>query len=377
MIPQLHGGNIKTIKALCGTNCAEILDFSISVNPLGPPAGLKKVLCDGFETVLSYPEITADAFKSGLSEYHDLPSDHFIAGNGSADLLFALVSLLRFKHAFIPSPTFIEYERACEIHGWEITHLPPRNTHDFSLDLERLLNAMIPHSALFLCVPNNPTGQISPADVTEEIIEEARKKEMVVVLDEAFLPFTGVPSAIPLVSKYKNLIVLRSMTKSYAIPGLRLGYAVAAPEIIVGWEKFLPPWNVNALAQLAGIYCLNQGEKYLDDSMAYVKKERTWLAREITKISPFEPLPAAANYLLVSTENSTFTADDLYLALARQGIAIRHCGSFRGMGNQHVRIGIKKREDNLKLLAAMQKMGIKEKQLLKASVTPDVSISHG
>ncbi len=376
MIPQLHGGNIKTIKTLCAPNCAEILDFSISVNPLGPPKGLREALCDGFETVLAYPEITADTFKSRLSEYHRLPPDHFIAGNGSADLLYSLVSLLPCKHALIPSPTFIEYERACGIHGWQITHLPPKNNHDFSLDLAGLSGVMISHSALFLCIPNNPTGQAFPADITEGIIDEAQRKGVFVVVDEAFLPFTDVPSAIPLVSKHKNLIILRSMTKSYAIPGLRLGYAVAAPEIIANWGKFLPPWNVNALAQMAGIYCLKQGKKHLDNSALYISKERAWLTREITKVFPLQPLPAEANYLLISTENSNVTADDLYLTLARQGIAIRHCGSFRGMGNRHVRIGIRKREDNLKLLAALRRVILEKKRFPEAPATPKPDIFH-
>jgi len=376
MIPQLHGGNIKTIKTLCGPDCAEILDFSISVNPLGPPDGLKKILCDGFETILTYPEIAADAFKLELSEYHGLPPDHFIAGNGSADLLFSLISLLPYKSALIPSPTFIEYERACGIHGWQTTHLPPKNNHDFSLDLARLSGVMISHSALFLCIPNNPTGQAFPADITEGIIDEAQRKGVFVVVDEAFLPFTDIPSAIPLVSQHKNLVILRSMTKSYAIPGLRLGYAVAAPGIISGWEKFLPPWNVNALAQMAGIYCLKQGTKYLDDSALYVREERAWLTREITKVFPLKALPSEANYLLVSIENSDLTADDLYLSLARQGIAIRHCGSFRGMGNRHVRIGIRKREDNLKLLAALQQGVTEKKRPLTASASPKSNISH-
>jgi threonine-phosphate decarboxylase len=359
MIPQLHGGNIHTIKALSGSDCKEILDFSVSINPLGPPEGLWEYLRAEFESILSYPEISANSFKTGLSAYHNLPSEDFIAGNGSVDLLFSLISLLPGKRALIPFPTFIEYERACAIHGWQITHLPPKTTRDFDLDLAGLLEALTAHSVLFLCMPNNPTGQTLPVEVTEKIIHTAGKKGTFVVLDEAFLPFTDIPSAISLVPAHKNLIILRSMTKSYAIPGLRLGYAVASPEIIADWGKFLPPWNVNALAQMAGLYCLEKGKKYLTASVQYVRKESAWLAREIAKMPPLLPLPTEANYLLVSVGGGAWTADDLFMSLAHRGIAIRHCGSFRGMGNRYVRIGLRKREDNLKLLAALRTVDLK------------------
>ncbi len=332
------------------------LDFSISINPLGPPPGLKEVLAQTLETIPVYPESDARTLTEELAVFHDLTPFHFIAGNGSTDLLFSLIPLLPNKRAIIPYPTFIEYERVCGIYGWHILHVPPAETDRFTWDAGAILSNLVPEATLFLCHPNNPTGLCLSGEDLERILDKAERLGTFVILDEAFLPFTERPSSISSVRRHATLIVLRSMTKSYGIPGLRLGYAAAAPAIITRWKQYLPPWNVNTLAQAAGVYCLRHGEKHLEESNRFVREEREWLIHEINRFPFLAALPSEANFFLMTLNSESLDADDLYLALGQQGILVRHCGSFRGMGKRHVRVGIKRRPDNETLLKAFREI---------------------
>ncbi len=353
--PPRHGGS-EEASALFHADGPKsgILDFSISINPLGPPPGLKEVLVRALETVGGYPEIDARTLTRELAAFHALTPDHFIAGNGSTDLLFSLIPLLPNREAVIPFPTFIEYERACQLYGWRISHVPPRDPETFTIDTEAILSRLSPLTTLFLCQPNNPTGICVDPEKLDQILEKAEKTGAYVILDEAFLPFTDRPSAIPWVARHGSLVVLRSMTKSYGIPGLRLGYAVAAPHIISRWKRYLPPWNVNTLAQAAGVYCLRHGEGHLRESARFIREESRWLMDEIGRLPGLHPHPTESNFFLVSLETDTLSADTLYLSLGERKVLVRHCGSFRGMGDRHIRIGIKKREANQRLLSALR-----------------------
>ena len=361
IIPPRHGG-AQEADRIFGTAFAgrEFLDFSISINPLGPPPGLLKVLIRVLEKIPAYPESDARTLVEELASFHGHSSRYFIAGNGSTDLLFSLVQLLPNRRAIIPYPSFIEYERICEIYGWHILHVPPVETTRFAWDPEAILENLTPGATLFICQPNNPTGQSLEMDDLEKILQKAERLGTFVILDEAFLPFTERPSMIPRVSRYSTLIVLRSMTKTYGIPGLRLGYAAASPAIVDRWRRCLPPWNVNILAQEAGVYCLRQGGDYLERSKRFIREERERLSDGINRLHFLQALPSEANFFLVILDQEVLTADELYLFLGKQGILVRHCGSFRGMGKGHVRVGVKGRNDNDALLTALRKIGVQD-----------------
>jgi len=357
MILPRHGG-VNEADRIFGSSRGRKtwLDFSISINPLGPPPGLREILSQALETIPAYPESDARTLTEELAVFHDLTPSHFIAGNGSTDLLFSLIPLLPNKRAIIPYPAFIEYERVCEIYGWHILHVPPAETVRFTWDAEAILSNLIPEATLFLCQPNNPTGKCLKEEDLERILDKAERLGTFVILDEAFLPFTERPSSIPSVTRHATLIVLRSMTKSYGIPGLRLGYAAAAPSVIARWKRYLPPWNVNTLAQAAGTYCLRHGEKHLDTSRQFVCEERKRLGHAINQFPFLTALPSEANFFLVFLDSEGLDADDLYLSLGQRGILVRHCGSFRGMGKNHIRIGIKGRRENEDLVKTLREI---------------------
>ncbi|RTZ91374.1 MAG: hypothetical protein DSY91_05120, partial [Deltaproteobacteria bacterium] len=217
--PPRHGGIDEATEILPrGIPEGEILDFSISINPMGPPPGLREALVKALETIPRYPEITSETLTGRLAETHGLSPEHVIVGNGSSDLLFSLIPQIPTRKAVIPYPTFIEYERACALYGWEIRHVPPENTRDFSFDVPKIEEGLTGGSNLFLCQPNNPTGRCIAPSLLERLVKRADKTGGLVILDEAFLPFTETSSAIPWVTRFDNLIILRSMTKTYGIP---------------------------------------------------------------------------------------------------------------------------------------------------------------
>ncbi len=353
--PPLHGG-AETLESLLhpGEGENRFIDFSVSINPLGPPDGLKEFLVRRLRAISVYPEITAATLTDRIADCHGYSKDWVIVGNGTADLLFAFASLYERKKAVIPFPTFVEYERVCTVHHWEIEHVPPLEGESFSFDLEGIAKVMTDGAVAFLCQPNNPTGRGIDRAELEELLSSAEKVGGTVVVDEAFLPFSRIPSVIEWVRRWDRLVVLRSMTKSFAIPGLRLGYAVANPTLIERWKTFLPPWNVNTLAQLAGVFCLEYGKDYMERSRQYLVHERDWLMKEIQKLPWLSPFFSEANFFLLSVNAPTFTADEVYHALAKRGIVVRHCGSFRGMGNRYLRIGVKRREENRLLVSALR-----------------------
>ena len=375
--PPRHGGIDEARLLLPGVVPeGDVLDFSINVNPLGPPDGLTEALEEALEAVTRYPEVSSDTLAKRLADSHGLTPEHLIVGNGTADLLFALLPQFSRRRAAIPYPTFIEYERACGVYGWDIRHIPPANTRDFSFDLERIEAALADGVILFLCQPNNPTGRCLPSAAVEWILEEAARKGGVVVLDEAFLPFTDAPSFVPWVTRFERLIVLRSMTKSFAIPGLRLGYAAAAPRMIEAWKRFLPPWNVNALAQAAGLFCLEREKEYLTESRRFVRSERERLMIQIREVPFLHPLPSEANFFLVFLDPAGgIDADALYPDLAKQGLLVRHCGSFRGMGSRHIRIGLKTRPENQRLLDSLWNLFSKPSRAGEGSIETTAPIS--
>ena len=357
LYPPRHGGIDEARGLLPGDIPEEdVLDFSISINPLGPPPGLKEFLIENLHAISRYPEISADTLAERLASHHGLSPDHVIVGNGTADLLFSLLPQFSGSRALVPYPTFIEYERVCTLYGWTLCHIPPTDTRTFAFDVRRITEDLTENAVLFLCHPNNPTGRCMDPASLEAVLERARRKNVLVVLDEAFLPFTDAPSAAALAGKGDGLVALRSMTKSFAVPGLRLGYAVASPAVIDRWKTFLPPWNVNILAQAAGVFCLERAEEHMERTKRFVREERERVAAAIREIPFLDPLPSDANFFLVRVDTKTLTASELYLALAKRGILVRHCGSFRGMGEGHVRIGLKSREENRRLIAALREI---------------------
>lgn len=351
----VHGGNVYEIASLLGCAPEVILDFSASINPLGPPPGLMQELERHFNRIQYYPDIHARDILNAVSEYHGFPSSRVIVGNGSTELIYWLPRVLGIKRAAIVLPTFSEYLKAFKLHGVQLRKVFCSAENGFqptTEQLDRVCDAFTPDAILFTN-PASPAGTTLPPTVREWVHDRSRSGKTLCIVDEVFVDFCEEESFKGLVGESVNLILIRSMTKFYGIPGLRLGYLLAPDEIVEQCRRSLPPWGVSTFAQIGGIYCLGQ-EEYRKRTLHLIERERRDLQLKLSGITGFHVFKGRANYLLVQMEERLPPADALQEELLKSHrILIRDCGSFEGLSRHFVRLAVRLPEQNRFLLEAI------------------------
>lgn len=351
---SLHGGDIYGLHH-------DVLDFSININPLGMPKGALKAAEEGLRLSDRYPDWKKRELVQAIRDFHDLSAKEgrIICGNGAAELLYALCLYLNRsismkksdRHAMItvdtedPNAPFTE-ETAMLPTYW--TYLPTFMEYETAAEAAGMRRAVREEEAdvIFVCNPNNPTGELRTREQLLGLFRRCWERDATLVVDESFLPFLKNDSSISMLQtamQVPNLYVLRSFTKIYAMPGLRLGYlACAREQDAEGIERFLQPWNVSTPAQMAGVAALKDRD-YLDRTRAFVKKEREELSSTIAEILHTE-VEGAADFLL-------FHADkNLGRRLLEKNILIRDCSDIRGLSKGWYRIGVRDHEDNRVLI---------------------------
>jgi len=346
-----HGGiNYAELRAM-GLAPEMVLDFSVCSNPFKPPPKVKKIL--NTIAIEQYPDSEATELRQKLSEKLGVTIENVLAGNGAVELI-RLIALAYFRQGdpvLILEPTFGEYEVACQIVGAEPVKQWMRAEDNFAPRIEEAINLIRQHRprGIFICNPNNPTGKYFSRQEVEMILDAGR--DSLLILDEAYITFADNSwSAIDLISQ-GNTIILRSMTKDYALAGLRLGYAIANQEIIDNLRRVRPPWNVNVIAQKAGVIALEDTD-YLAQSKKKIKEAKQFLLDELYRLG-FRPLPSDTNFFLVRVGD----AKSFRTALLKQGIVVRDCTSF-GLP-EYVRIAPRTMPECQKLIAAIQALKLK------------------
>jgi len=346
-IDFLHGGNIYEIEKKYKK---VILDFSANINPLGLPRQVKKALYKNFERILHYPDCNAPELVQKIAAYWRINAQNILLGNGSAELIYLIVNAFKPKTVLIPAPTFSEYERAAKSVRAKVRFLRLEEKNNFRLNSSR----PNPDKAdmFFLCHPNNPTGNF----ILDNYDGIERLADRLVVVDEAFMDFLPQQEKHSMVYraiKSKKVAVLRTFTKMFALPGLRIGYLVAHKDTVSKLRKHRCPWNTNSLAQLAAELVL-ENKEYVERSMRLIEKERKFLSNEIAKCGRFEPYFSLANFLFIKIKDANTTSSLLRKRLIQKGILIRDCSNFRGLNNKFIRIAVRSRKENLKLIKALR-----------------------
>lgn len=350
-----HGGNVFAVARQMGLSPGDTIDFSASINPLGLPASVREAILSSLESLVHYPDTTCQELKQVLAHEHGLPPEHFLVANGSTELIYNLPAMLSGKRALIISPSFSEYVHSLEQHQWEISHFLLSSQDYFALDPERLRHVLREgFDTLYLCNPANPSGTLYSRRLVEQIYDLCQEAGTFLVLDEAFIDFSPEATAAPSIATCDNAIVLRSMTKFFAMPGLRLGYAMAAPRIIEKLARVGGPWSVNTLAQAAGVAALNDGE-YRRRSIDYVDKERHKLAEQLSLFQQLTVHPSRANFLLVKISGKP-SSPELQQLLLQQRILIRDCSDFKGLSDRFFRIAVRTAEENSCLLRSLREI---------------------
>lgn len=349
-----HGGNIREAAALIGVEASELLDFSANINPLGMPVSLKQAIIDNLTLAERYPDEAYQALHQALAQHHHVSTDWVLAGNGETELIFNLVKYLAPKQALLLIPGFAEYRRALEAVGCDIREYCLSEELDWQPD-KHFLEALTPDlDCLFLCTPNNPTGLMPDSQLLKMIAERCRALNIALIIDEAFLDFMPHEAGfIPQLLHYPKLYVLRSVTKFFAIPGLRLGYLVSSDvDTVSRIRSRREPWTINAFAALAGERVFYDRE-YIEASHAWLKMEQERLSRQLSSIKGLRFWKPAANYIFIRCEIPGLA---LQQEMLKRKILIRSCANYPGLNARYYRVAIKSVADNDRLLAALHEV---------------------
>ncbi len=350
----MHGGDVYAFARAIGIAPDEVVDFSASINPLGTPSRMRHAYQGALRRVAHYPEPYAESLTQALADYHGLDPSQIIVGNGSTQLIYLLARMWPIRRAMLVAPLFSEHATALRVHGAVVEHVllrPPA----FTLRLDRLaatLAAQHP-DALVLANPNSPTGMLIERTQMAEVVALCQRMKTKLIVDETFIDWCEEESIKQLVAQQLHVLLLRSLTKFFAVPGLRVGYLVAAPSIVKKVRAQLEPWSVNSVAQEVGVACLRD-QPFIVRSRAFLLRERAWLSARLTAIPHLRVFPSSANFLLVQIMTRRFTAAGLAKHLAEEKVLIRVCDNFVGLGKQFFRLAVRKRGENLRLLNALQ-----------------------
>lgn len=351
-----HGGNLIWAATVADCSPSDILDFSASINPWGPPLSALEAIQSHLKDLKVYPNPDYRELREAIATQINqemgsdlLGADWILPGNGAAELLtWAGRELAALDATYLLTPAFGDYGRSLRAFEGNVIECPLSMASvglDFSMP--QPLNS---NSGLLLNNPHNPTGKLFAA----EILLESLKQFALVVVDEAFMDFLRPPQQQSLVSwvkDYKNLVILRSLTKFYSLPGLRLGYAIAHPQRLEKWQQWRDPWPVNSLAVAAGIAVLKD-DQFQQQTWNWLEESRHQLYHNLANISGLEPYPSVANFILVKSDVSV---SKLQLNLLKKyRILIRDCLSFPSLGDHYFRIAVRTEAENQRLIQALR-----------------------
>ena len=323
------------------------MDFSVNINLLGIPDGVRRALQDATERCQEYPDMEAAELKIGVGHMLGIPKEYLVFGNGASEIFMGIVHALRPAKTLVPVPSFYGYQHALKAVSSEIVSFPLEESDGF-LPKEDLLEALTEElDMIWLANPNNPTGQRMSKDYLTKLFQVCGEKNIYVVLDECFIEFCGNGySMLSDIEDCGHVIIVRAFTKIYAIPGVRLGYMVCSdPLLLDRIRKQLPEWNLSTYAQAAGIACTKQTE-YTVKTVIYVKKEREFLVEGFKRLG-LHVYDSDANFILIYSERP------LYDMLLKRGILIRDCSNYEALTKGYYRIAVKQRKENEQLLKAI------------------------
>ncbi|GBE37849.1 MAG TPA: threonine-phosphate decarboxylase [Nitrospirae bacterium] len=346
-----HGGNIYRLAEELGVPEREIIDFSASINPLGVSKKVKAEIKKALNNLHNYPDPDTEKLKKKLSQYHDIAPETILCSNGSTELIYLMPRALKPGTVLIPFPTFSEYERACKVnYGLRVKSYELKKENNFEIMPEKFIDAMQNCDMAFLCNPNNPTGKLLEKNFVLEISGAAKELGCFLIVDEAFIDFRPQESVIKNVPDNPCLIVLRSMTKFYALTGLRIGYGVFPARLIDKLKESKEPWTVNSLAQRAAITALEDND-YADETLRLIRSEKDFFEGSLKKIW-IGVYPSDANFYLLKTKKDI----KIDLKLREEGILVRNCSNFRGLDSSYIRVAVKSRKENKALIKAFGDM---------------------
>ena len=357
---HFHGSDLEKIEKIYKIKKENITSFSANVNPLGVSYKLRKTLSSHIDAITSYPDREYTTLRKSIAKYIQTDHKNILVGNGSTELISIIIQLKHPKRALIIGPTYSEYEREIGIGGGRSHYFPLKEEENFQLNLPDLFKELTDDiDLLILCNPNNPTASHIEQKDMRKILDICKQKDIFVMIDETYVEFSSCMdkiTAIPLADFYNNVIILRGISKFFAAPGLRLGYAICGNhDLIKEINQKKNPWTINSLAVIAGEIMFSD-KKYIEDTKKLISTERTRIEQRLSQCKFLKTYPCDANFILVRILHSHLTADDLFDAAIRQGLMIRNCSTFPFLDNSYFRFCFMEPQKNDELLTIIESM---------------------
>ncbi|HET6458050.1 MAG TPA: threonine-phosphate decarboxylase CobD [Nitrosopumilaceae archaeon] len=329
------------------------MDFSSNVNPLGFPSSITKIINKNRSLFSVYPDSDSSKLRDDLQKYTGIKKNQIIVGNGATEIIynFCKVFLHKYSNVLIPVPTFGEYEVASRLSGSQITFFKTMNLNKNISELQDLVTKT---NCIFVCNPNNPTGVLLSKNNLLKILESAYNKSVLMFLDECFIELVpnSNESLVRYLKEFDNLFILRSLTKSFGLAGLRIGYGLGNKKVIDVLQRIKIPWNVNGLAQMAASEALSN-ISHLDKTRKLIKKELKFLNDSISKINGFICYDSSTNFILIK---SKMNSKKIQEKLIEKKILVRDCSNFRGLDNKFIRVAVRTHKENVKLVRALEEI---------------------
>ena len=341
----IHGGNIYDFPS------GELLDFSSSINPAGPPEFALAAAADALRHVKRYPDASQSAVREAFSLWLGVPPGKLVFGNGASELIRAVIAALKPTRVLVSLPTFSEYESCALSCGIPIKGVPSHTSNNFAFDVEEIGNIFSKGDLLVICQPNNPTGVAWSEDELRALGRLCSTSDGYMLADECFinLAHPSLPSCMGIVGEGR-VIVLRALTKDFAAPGLRVGFITAEADIARAVREQIQPWPLNCIGEAFAIACAKNPEPYLKDSAIKITALRDALSSGIAALG-FFPNPASANFILVRSAEANVS--DLHDLLLKRSILIRKCANFPPLNDNYFRVAVRSAEDNTVLLSGL------------------------
>lgn len=354
---HFHGSDLEKIEAVYGIKKEDITSFSANVNPLGISYQLRQELAAHIDAITTYPDREYLQLRKCIGKYTGTNYQNILVGNGSTELISLVIQLLHPKKALIVGPTYSEYEHEVALEGGRSHYFRLREQDDFRLNLQDLQEALKQDiDLLVLCNPNNPTSSQVDRQAMRSILDTCKEKDIFVMVDETYVEFSESAekiTSIPLTEYYNNIIILRGISKFFAAPGLRLGYAICGNrQLLKEIDSKKNPWTINSLAAIAG-EIMFQDETYIADTRQLISSERTRICQLLDQCPSVKYYPPHGNFMLVQILKEGVTSHHLFEAAIRKGLMIRDCSTFPFLDNKYIRFCFMMPEDNDALLKVL------------------------
>lgn len=354
---HFHGSDLEKIEKKYNVKKEELVSFAVNVNPLGISPRLRKTLASHLDAIMTYPDREYTSLKKCIADYVNTDSSNILVGNGSTELISLFIQIKNPKKALIVGPTYSEYEREVSLGGGRSHYFSLSEECDFCLDVNALtLELQNNVDLLILCNPNNPTSSIITRAEMRMILDYCKRKDITVLVDETYIEFaenTKLLTAIPLTEYYNNVIILRGISKFFAAPGLRLGYAVCGNhDLLKEINKKKNPWTINSMAAIAG-EIMFQDETYIAETKRLISKERRRICDELEQSGYFKVYRPHANFVLLKILSDDINSEDIFDAAVKNSMIIRDCSTFPFLNNHYIRFCFMMPEQNDKLLSTI------------------------